>query len=232
MEKKQKKDQGEDITFHKYESDRTPKEKWELEKQKLSGMSWKEKLQYIWTYYKPVLAAAAGLILVIVFICQVVENSKYETILGIGVIGANMPEDTETVQEELQQQFGTGSKYDKVSLDTSFMMQDVENADYSMVMKFTTVVAAQDLDILITNEAVYDHYSEQGMFTDLSAIFTPEECDKYGIEKGSDRLDITDTLWLAENQWVSYEPVYLTVISNTNHQDKIKEFIRAVEEEE
>lgn len=232
MEKKQKKGQEEDITFHKYESDRTQKEKWELEKQKLSEMNLREKLQYIWTYYKPALAAVAGLIVAIVFICQVVENSKYETVLGIGVIGASMSEDTETVQEELQEQFGTGSKYDRVSFDTSFTMQDVETADYSIVMKFTTVVAAQDLDVLITNKAVYDHYSEQGMFMDLSALFTPEECARYGIEEGADRLDITDTAWLAENKWVSYEPVYLTVISNTNHQDKIKEFIRAVEEEE
>lgn len=232
MEKKQKKGQKEDITFHKYESDRTQKEKWELEKQKLSEMNLREKLQYIWTYYKPALAAVAGLIVAIVFICQVVENSKYETVLGIGVIGASMSEDTETVQEELQEQFGTGSKYDRVSFDTSFRMQDVETADYGIVMKFTTVVAAQDLDVLITNKAVYDHYREQGMFMDLSALFTPEECARYGIEEGTDRLDITDTAWLAENKWVSYEPVYLTVISNTNHQDKIKEFIRAVEEEE
>ena len=36
----------------RYESDRTRKEKMELEREKLSGMNFSGKLEYIWTYYK------------------------------------------------------------------------------------------------------------------------------------------------------------------------------------
>ncbi|HIU77519.1 MAG TPA: hypothetical protein IAC62_16645 [Candidatus Pelethocola excrementipullorum] len=229
--KKEQKNEKDPIEFHRYESDMTRKEKRELEKQKLGSMNWKEKLEYVWTYYKAAMAAVIGVIVVIVIVCQLVENSKYKTILNVSVINASMSEDTEAIGKELQDQFGTDNKYDKVSFDTSLMMGDVETADYNMVMKFTTVVAAGDMDVLITTEEVYDHYKKQDMFLDLSTLFTPEECEQYGITPGMDRLDITDTAWLENHRWVQYEPVYLTVISNTNHQDKIKEFITAVEEE-
>ena len=36
----------------KYESDMTPKEKWQAEFEKLRGMSLGEKAGYLWTYYK------------------------------------------------------------------------------------------------------------------------------------------------------------------------------------
>ena len=39
----------------RYESDMTRKEKMQLEKEKLSKMNFKEKLAYIWEYYKAVI---------------------------------------------------------------------------------------------------------------------------------------------------------------------------------
>ena len=137
MKKEQK---NEKDKFHRYESDMTRKEKRELEKQKLGSMNWKEKLEYIWTYYKAAMAAVIGVIVVIVIVCQLVENSKYKTILNVSVINASMSEDSEAIGEELQNQFGTDNKYDKVSFDTSLMMGDVETADYNMVMKFTITI--------------------------------------------------------------------------------------------
>ncbi|WP_230398199.1 hypothetical protein [Novisyntrophococcus fermenticellae] len=227
-----KTNEKEPIKFHRYESDMTRREKRELEKQKLSEMSLTGKLAYIWTYYKPHMAAVVGIIAAVVIICQLVENSKYYTILNVSVINASMQSDSERVQEELLSRFGTGDKYEKVVFDSSFVMgKDVETADYNMVMKFTTVVAAKDMDILITSPEFYEHYKKQDMFLDLSTLFTEEECSRYGISGDTYRLDITDTDWLQNHKWVEYEPVYLAVIANTGHQEKIKEFITAVEEE-
>ncbi|QOV19833.1 hypothetical protein INP51_02325 [Blautia liquoris] len=228
---RQEKEKG-PAKHHRYESDMTRKEKREIEKEKLSTMSIGGKLGYIWTYYKGAMAAILGVILLIVVILQLVENSKYHTILNVSVVDAQTMEEQSKIQDELQKQFGTKNKYDQITFDTSYMMgEDVEKADYNTVMKFTTVIAAKDMDVLITTQNVYNHYKEQEMFLDLSSLFTPEECEKLGISKGTDMLDITNTPWLEKHKWVQYEPVYLTVISNTQNQDKVKEFITAVEEE-
>lgn len=231
MKKGQKKEK-EPIEFHRYESDMTPKEKRALEWQKLKGMGLKGKLEYLWAYYKFVLVILVVLIFVITAACEMIENSKHHTILNVTVTGASLMEDGEKIGEELQEQFGTGDKYDDVTFDYSYTMSDIESADYNLVMKFTAVVAAQQMDVLITNQSIYEHYAEQDMFLDISTLFTDEERERYGIEEGAKYLDITDTAWNKNHQWVQYEPVYLTVISNTENQEKIKEFIIAVEEEE
>ena len=44
----------------RYESDMTRKEKMQLEKEKLSKMNFKEKLAYIWEYYKAVIFGDVG----------------------------------------------------------------------------------------------------------------------------------------------------------------------------
>lgn len=233
MRKGQKKEkEKEPIEFHRYESDMTPKEKRALEWQKLKGMGIKGKLEYLWAYYKFALAILVLLILVIVAVSEMIENSKHQTILNITVTGAALMEDGEKIGEELAEQFGTGNKYDDVIFDYSYTMTDVESADYTLVMKFTTMVSAQQIDVLITNQEIYEHYVDGEMFLDLSTLFTEEECQRYGIEEGARYLDITDTAWNQNHQWVPYEPVYLTVISNTKNQEKAKEFIIAVEEEE
>lgn len=230
MKEDQKKTQ-EEVVIHRYESDRTKKERMELERRKLKEMNWKDRLIYIVSYYKSVMLAFAAVILIIVVICQAVENSKYETILNVSVIGASLTEDSAVILEELEEQFGTEDKYEKIVFDTSYVMQDNGEVDYTVATKFTTMIAAHDMDVMIMNQMWYRTYVEQGLFLDLSTLFTEQECETYGITPGMDYLDITDTAWLEHHPWVSYEPVYLAVASNTENTEKIKEFIIAVKEE-
>ena len=66
QEEPQKIDEN-DIRY-KHESDLTKKEKRELEKMKLSSMGLGGRLQYIWAYYKPQMAAVVAVI-AIAFLC-------------------------------------------------------------------------------------------------------------------------------------------------------------------
>ena len=65
QEEPQKIDEN-DIRY-KHETDLTKKEKRELEKMKLASMGWKGKLQYIWAYYKPQMAAIVAVIAIALF---------------------------------------------------------------------------------------------------------------------------------------------------------------------
>ena len=65
QEEPQKIDEN-DIRY-KHETDLTKKEKRELEKMKLASMGWKGKLQYIWAYYKPQMAAIVAVIAILSF---------------------------------------------------------------------------------------------------------------------------------------------------------------------
>ena len=67
-------------------------------------------------------------------------------------------------------------------IDTSYSFgENLENADYNTLMKFTAVIAAQSMDVLICSQAVYDNYSKDDYFLDLSTLFDEATCEKYGI---------------------------------------------------
>ena len=70
----------------RYESDMTRKEKMQLEKEKLSKMNFKEKLAYIWEYYKAVIFGIIAVIFIIGTIVNIHENAKYYDLVSIAVV--------------------------------------------------------------------------------------------------------------------------------------------------
>lgn len=217
----------------RYESDRTRKEKMELEREKLSGMNFSGKLEYIWTYYKPLIFGVIGVIALIFIIRNQIENAKYYEILSIGVANSSTTDSTEPLEEELKERFGDpDDKYQRVGIDTSYSFGgDMDTGEYSVIMKFTAVTAAQEMDILICNEDVYENFDNQEYFMDLTDLLSEEECQKYGISEGDTALDITGLPRYQEMNLTAYEPVYLTVLVNAQNLDTTKAFINYLEED-
>ena len=117
QEEPQKIDEN-DIRY-KHETDLTKKEKRELEKMKLASMGWKGKLQYIWAYYKPQMAAIVAVIAIAFFVKDLYENSRIHTALTVMVIdsyGTKQEEAEEKVQEALGIQ---DDPYEIVTVDES-----------------------------------------------------------------------------------------------------------------
>jgi len=117
QEEPQKIDEN-DIRY-KHETDLTKKEKRELEKMKLASMGWKGKLQYIWAYYKPQMAAIVAVIAIAFFVKDLYENSRIHTALTVMVIdsyGTKQEEAEEKVQKALGIQ---DDPYEIVTVDES-----------------------------------------------------------------------------------------------------------------
>lgn len=142
-------------------------------------------------------------------------------------------ESLEPLEAELKEQFGDPEdKYQRVGIDTTYTFgMDMDNGDYNTVMKFAAVTAAKELDLLICNEDVYEHYNDQEYFLDLTELLSEEECQKYNISKGDTGLEITDLPRYQEMQLTSYEPVYLAVLVNAQNLDTTRAFINYLEED-
>ena len=119
----------------RYESDMTRKEKMQLEKEKLSKMNFKEKMAYIWEYYKAVIFGIIAVIFIIGTIVNIHENAKYYDLVSIAVVDYAGLQDVSPIEEDLKEALGTGDKYEKVSIDTSYSFgENLENADYNTLM--------------------------------------------------------------------------------------------------
>ena len=98
-------------------------------------------------------------------------------------------------------------------------------------MKFTAVIAAQSMDVLICSQAVYDNYSKDDYFLDLSTLFDEATCEKYGIKAGDTCLDISKLKKYQDMGLTYYEPCYLTVVVNSKNTDNATKLIEYLEED-
>ena len=215
--------------MHRYESDLTPKEKRKLEIEKIKGLSFTEKLEHMWAYHKLILASPILLVLLIVFLHSFIQNSRMESVLNIAVTGGFETE-VEAIVELTKEKLHIESRFSQVMIDTNYTTIDGEFERYSL-QKFIVIVAAQGMDILISNPGIYEIYKEQEFFMDLGHFFSEEELlsmtltDTYAI-------NITSYSLVKERFNLPYETVYFMVIANVdideaNHEGMTKrELIR------
>ena len=220
QEEPQKIDEN-DIRY-KHETDLTKKEKRELEKMKLASMGWKGKLQYIWSYYKPQMAAIVAVIAIAFFVTAL-------TVMVIDSYGTKQEEAEEKVQEVLGIQ---DDPYEIVTVDESLRTGEdgVALESYSQ-MAFTTKVSARAVDVLVGSEDYMDGFEfKDEYFMDLTELLPEdvyqafgEQDDKYSITIDSDELE--------EELEVTYEPVKIGVLANSENVENAVKWLTKLAEE-
>ncbi|MDO5422167.1 MAG: hypothetical protein Q4F41_00390 [Eubacteriales bacterium] len=210
----------------RYESDMTRKDKRELEKEKLHSMGWKGKLEYIWAYYKPQMAAILGVILLICFIVEWVDNMKKDDIFYAAVINANMEEDPDLAAADFKAYLGDEDEYHIVTIDTSLQMYGDAQTEYAMQAKTLALIAAGSLDVMICNEENYEHYSEQESFFDMKTEVLSEELyEELKDYVQGDAILIQDAPKWKELGLTAYEPVYLCAVASGKNLENTVAFI-------
>lgn len=128
-----------------------------------SSMTKAQKWQYFKDYYlKLVLAAIAVVILAGSFLYTTVFH-RTETVLTIAIINDDPLMDTSAAQDELRSYFGLTS--DRQVFDISVYNLEDERVS----MKFTTMMAAQTIDVIVADREFFDDYATQGIFRELSS---------------------------------------------------------------
>lgn len=216
----------------RYESDMTPKEKRELERKKLASMTLGQKIGYLWEYYKIWLLILAVVIMFISMFVTMYQNSQKINLMGLAVANSTTLSDTSGVTEDLIEMLGTGDEHETVTVDTSYYFnEDIANTDPNIIMKFSTMVAAQSIDVLISSEQVMDYYKDQEMFLMPSEYLSEEQIAALGDRVSEYGVRIDGSSLLEKWDLVAYEPVYFTVIANSpNVENAVKLLEKLVEE--
>lgn len=216
----------------RYESDMTPKEKRELERKKLASMTLGQKIGYLWEYYKIWLLILAVVIMFISMFVTMYQNSQKINLMGMAVANSTTLSDTSGVTEDLIEMLGTGDEHETVTVDTSYYFnEDIANTDPNIIMKFSTMVAAQSIDVLISSVHVMDYYKDQEMFLMPSEYLSEEQIAALGDRVSEYGVRIDGSSLLEKWDLVAYEPVYFTVIANSpNVENAVKLLEKLVEE--
>ena len=188
----------------KYERQMSGKEKRKFEAEKMSQMTLKEKLEYLWMYYKVYLLIPVVIVVLIVVGVQMYHGITQKVLLNLTILGGESTDRT-GLEKEILELLGTGKKNEAVKIALS------------------TLIGAEAVDILICPEEVYKAYADQNSFLNLEDLLS-EEALASGKVQG-DALILEGSDYMAQEVGVVYEPAYVCVMSNAQNEKQAAEFI-------
>lgn len=190
-------------------------------KNDLGPMTWRQRLDHLWTYYKWVLAVLAFVAFFLVTIITALINANTEIL--ISGISINTPLTEEGVIclsdgyfERLEGKRGQDVQFMQEVLDRENQALGLE-AGYSAVVKVSGLTSTKSLDYLILDEKALEYYGEGDLFLDLRQIFSKEELAQLNSLSlgGIPRLiDLTGT-WFADTHITEGGPYYLAFAYTT-----------------
>jgi hypothetical protein len=135
----------------------------------LKSMSRKEKIEYIWDYYK---FHIISVIVVIAIIASLIHGqlTKIEHVVNVTMIGNAV---SEPKREELEKKFTSlvvkeGEQRKQALIDV--ITTDKSQLSYEMMQKFVVRIAAGEIDVIILDKGNFDSFVKQDMFLPLDSI--------------------------------------------------------------
>lgn len=206
-------------------------EKPQSEREKLRSMSKKDRLWYIWAYYKFHIIGFFIAIVVLWSIGTAMYQKSFDTVLYCMYLNNRSEEELNTAP--LEQGFagylGLGEK-ELITTESTFISygDDTSEFGYASMAKLTALVAAKELDIIIGDHENLDHYASMDGMLDLETEL-PEDVlalvgDRLIFTTGSDGAEHAygislEGTWFAEESHLAQDPPIFSIISNTTHKD-------------
>ena len=219
----------------------TEREKIKLaRKEQFKTMKLSEKADYFWTYYKmPVLVTAFVFFMIFSIVYEMA--TKVEVAWNIFVINDRI--ESEQINQ-LSEDFGRNFMKDterEYAFDTSVRLatseEEVQADGYEMLAKVMTMIAAGDLDSIISEETIIQQYAAEGGFADLEMVLDKELLEKLEphliyLEDSQEEgkayaVSLQETKFMELEGQVLENPM-IGIISNSERQDISVKFLEYI----
>jgi len=148
------------------------KERWDTEVTRMREMTFKEKLQHIWEYYKLHLMAVAVILIIIGSIINVwLINPRQKTVLFVAWnAGFAMHEQLTAVADVLADEIVEDKKRETVEVSLFYAPASDPQSEMANTMRLTAMVAAGAIDVFILDNDMIAEYTERGLIQPLEEI--------------------------------------------------------------
>lgn len=211
-----------------------------VEKEKLKQMSRKDKIWYIWEYYKIHMLGVLILIAVIYTIGSGIYRSTFDTELYCLYLNNRSGEElnTDILTVDFHEYMGFTEKQ-LITTESSFISygEDTTELSYASMAKVSALVASKELDIMIGDTENFEHYATLGGSTDLEAELP---ADVLELVKDSLCYAVDDTgathaygielngTTFADDSNLSMDSIILSLVSNSNRKENSIALIRYI----
>lgn len=210
------------------------REGWE----KLKPMTWKQRIDHIWTYYRAVfLFAAVAILLPVGLVISL--TTKKDVAFGGMAINVDMRKVGVTyLTDDWFDRIGGDPKKEVAELYANAFDPETGDLESTYGVAMSTIARAESktLDYIIVDQATMEFYIVQEIYMDLSNVFTAEELAAFGQDKvitvtPEDQLevrmpiaiDITDTAF-AKDCLKAKGSIYLAFVGPEERSELYREF--------
>lgn len=202
------------------------------EKEKLKTMSGKDRIWYIWEYYKlPIFGAILGIIL-IRSIAGSIYRSGFETVLHCVYLNTRGEElNTAPVEEDFASYLELGNKQ-LITTESAYIAYggNMTEFTYASMAKISALIAAKDLDVMICDRENFEHYAsmngglelEEGLPAKL-LVRVSDRLEYAPNENGQAHaygINLSGTEFAARSN-LTQEPPILLIISNSTRTETV-----------
>lgn len=215
------------------------RENLEKEKKKLQRLSFREKLQYIFDYYKFWFLGAAALIWLVWAVGSTMLHNKptgfYAMLLNAG--GSDLSgEADQNASTAFAAAAGLDDEKEKIIVDTSATFHPNDQSQFSMAQnaKIGALYQSHDLDVMVADPSVFTYYALNGFFVDLREVLDDATLSDY--EAAGKLYDIDQHVQelLDQTDYGDLEDVSLgtdeTIANSTENSDRLEEGTDSTEE--
>lgn len=196
-------------------------------KQDLAGMTFKEKCEHLWTYYRSwVIVAAAIVMLISIFVSSFINLTTTTLVTGAS-LNVTFQDDAKTYMSEgLKPLLETGIGREAAHFEIAYSTDSMEETYYLQQNMFA-LIAGHDLDYVILDKTGMNLLMPNDPFMDLREAFTEEELAAMSVhnvqledqEPIPALIDISD--WpIVKNS--GDKKFYFAIIGNTQRLDAVK----------
>lgn len=210
------------------------------EREKLKAMTPKDRLWYIWTYYKIYFIGLLVVLAIAHAVAGALYQNSFEDVFYCMYLNnqSDPPLDTAPLESGFSAYLGLGDKQ-RITTESAFISYDEAANEYSYasMAKISALVASKELDAIIADTASLQHYSALGGMLDLKThlpadvlTLVQDHLLTFPGEDGQERaygISLEDT-WFADASHLAQDPPIFGIMANSLHKDTAAEFLRYV----
>ncbi len=209
------------------------------EKQKISEMTFREKLTYFNNYYRMKTVIIIAVVILAIYFAYSILTPSPETVLYAAVINNAIDEEAAAA---LTNDFGShleiNPEKQEIMIDTSFYLGNGEKSEYTLgnEQKLVTYIYAKEIDVIIAPESVFANYAYNGTLCKLSDQLPADLCntlaDSFYYVNSSDNANEGAYGIYLDNASVKgsladpADRLVLGIVTNSKYKPNAVEFIR------
>lgn len=165
----------------------TLKQRWNKLLQDLKPMTFKQKVDHLWTYYYWVLIIIAVIVMLICIVSSSIKTLNTDVLIAGVLVNADVSlEGHDFLEERFFEKLGgiEGDQEVQISdviFEDPFLTQEIEYT-HNATVKVLAMMSAQSVDYMIMDKMSMEFYLGQDIFIDLNELFSKEELELWKDE--------------------------------------------------